>query len=113
MIKTHDKILDVLLLLAPTLNWLSEVEPISAGQIPPEHLAAVKQLENLGLVYRRNCRNCSLQRHRLIMMLKRESQQAAAPKREQCFSVFASILALELGFRPDGSPDRNADLSLN
>lgn len=89
------RIIDVLLVLATTVNWLSQVEPVNVSDIPPEHLRAVKQLEALGLVYRRNARTCALQRHRLIKMLKRESQYATTEKQEQCMASFAMILAVE------------------
>lgn len=83
---------EVLLQLAPAVNWLNEVEPIDASKIPKLHLDAVKQLEKLGLVFRRNSRTCALQRHRLIRMLKRLSRYATAEKEEQFLSAFARIL---------------------
>jgi hypothetical protein len=85
-------ILDVLLELAPTLNWLNQAQPISAADIPAEHQCGLKQLENLGLVYRRNSRSCGLQNERLLKMLKRESQYASAEKQVQCLSAFSLIL---------------------
>jgi len=87
-----DKILDVLLQLAPTINWLFDSEPICAALVPPEHLGRMKQLENLGLAHRRNARNYELQRERLIKMLKRESQYASEDRRTRCLSAFASIV---------------------
>jgi len=88
-------ILNVLLELAPTLNWLNQVQPISAADIPTEHQCGLKQLENLGLVYRRNSRSCGLQNQRLLKMLKRESKYATAEKQDQCLSAFSLILEAE------------------
>lgn len=90
-----DCILDVLLKLAPTLNWLNEVQPISAVDIPAEHQDGLKQLETMGLVYRRNSRTLGLQNQRLLKMLKRESQYATADKQGQCQSAFGLILVVE------------------
>jgi hypothetical protein len=81
------------------------VGPVNFVDVPAEHLPALKQLENLGLVYRRNCRSCGLQRHRLVKMLKRESQLTAADKQEQCWSVFRLILELEDKPNPADSPN--------
>ncbi len=88
-------ILDVLLKLAPTLNWLNEVQPINAVDIPTEHQCGFKQLETMGLAYRRNSRTCGLQNQRLLKMLKRESQYATADKQDQCLSAFRLILEAE------------------
>ena len=104
------RVIDVLLTLAPTVRWLSDVEPINAADVPAEHIASVKQLENMGLVYRRNCRNCSLQRQRLVRMLKRESRYAGAEKQEQCLSAFAMILEVQYSSqsRRNGGPQPKA-----
>ncbi len=88
-------ILDVLLKLAPTLNWLNAAQPVNAVDVPPEHLYGLKQLETLGLVYRRNSRSCGLQNQRLFKMLKRESKHATTEKQSQCRSVFGLILDVE------------------
>ncbi len=42
---TND-ILDVLLKLAPLVNLLAKLEPISASDLPHEHHDDLKQLEN-------------------------------------------------------------------
>lgn len=85
-------ILDILLSLAPTVVWLDEAEPIHMQKVPAEHSTRLKQLENLGLVYRRNSHSCGLQRRRLIKLLTRESLSATSEKRSQCLSAFARIL---------------------
>ncbi len=94
MTRDH-RILDVLLKLAPTLNWLNEAQPINAMDIQSEHLCGLKQLETMGLVYRRNRLSCSLQKQRLLKMLKRESQSATEEKQGQCPSAFSLILDVE------------------
>ena len=88
-------ILDVLLKLAPTLNWLNEVQPYNAVDIPAEHQWGFKQLETMGLAYRRNSRTCGLQNQRLLKMLKRELQFATADKQGQCLAAFSLILEVE------------------
>ncbi|MBA3992655.1 MAG: hypothetical protein C0469_03950 [Cyanobacteria bacterium DS2.3.42] len=91
---TND-ILDVLLKLAPLVNLLAKLEPISASDLPQEHHGDLKQLENLGIVYRRNSRNCALQKQRLIKIIRRETQFALPLKREACLSAFSPILNSE------------------
>ena len=88
----ENRILDVLQLLAPAINWLIKVEPINATDVPPDHLEAVKRLETLGLVYRRNSRSYCVQKHRLIKMLKRESQYVSVEQCDKFRSIFALIL---------------------
>lgn len=87
------RILDVLISLAPTIEWLIEVEPIPMREIPKANLIKVKQLENLGLVYRRNSRNCALQRQRLAKLLEREIQQVSSERKEQYLCAFSSVLS--------------------
>jgi len=78
--------------LAPTMNWLSSVEPIAFSEVPQEHAAGIKQLEALGLVHRRNARTCALQRERLKKMLQHQIRQAGEEQKERYSSAFGAIL---------------------
>lgn len=55
--------------LEPTISWLSERGPVEAGQIPPSHVDAIKQLERIGIVCKRNNRCYELQKIRLKKMM--------------------------------------------
>ncbi len=90
---TND-ILDILIKQAPLVIFLAEREPVYLSDMPEEHLAGLKLLENLGLVYRRNSRGCALQKQRLVKLIERESRYAPSLKREMCLSTFSRVLQL-------------------
>lgn len=64
------------------------------ADLPEEHLAGLKLLENLGIVYRRNSRGCALQKQRLAKLIERESRYVPSLKREMCLSTFSRVLHL-------------------
>lgn len=64
------------------------------ADLPEEHLAGLKLLENLGIVYRRNSRGCALQKQRLAKLIERESRYVPSVKREMCLSTFSRVLQL-------------------
>ena len=55
--------------LSPTISWLSEKGPIEAGEVPADHLDAIKQLERIGIVHKRNNRCYELQKIRLKKLM--------------------------------------------
>lgn len=106
---TND-ILDVLLKQAQLVNLLAEQEPVNVADLPEEHLAGLKVLENLGLVYRRNSRGCSLQKQRLAKLLERESRYVPSLKSEMCLSTFSRVL--QLNITPQRSNSESTDSSV-
>lgn len=94
MIVTDRKLLDILVALLPTLKWLDAAQPIYLDQIPAEHIHALKQLEGLGLVYKRNAKTYGLQRERLKKILARASDPILSASLEQ--ELFSSGLRSEV-----------------
>lgn len=90
-----NNILDVLIKLAPLVKLLAELEPVDVADLPKEYANDLKQLENLGLVFRRNSRSCALQKQRLLKLIERETRSVSSVKREMCFSAYSSVLQLK------------------
>ena len=55
--------------LSPTISWLNEKGPIEAAEVPADHLEAIKQLERIGVVHKRNNRCYELQKIRLKKLM--------------------------------------------
>jgi hypothetical protein len=55
--------------LYPTISWLSEKGSVDVGAVPDNHLEAIKQLERIGVVHKRNNRSYELQKIRLKKLL--------------------------------------------
>ncbi len=55
--------------LEPTISWLNASGPIDVGQVPAGHVDAIKQLERIGIVYKRNNRCYELQKIRLKKLM--------------------------------------------
>jgi hypothetical protein len=55
--------------LYPTISWLSEKGSVDVGAVPDSHLEAIKQLERIGVVHKRNNRSYELQKIRLKKLL--------------------------------------------
>lgn len=51
--------------LQPTIQWLESKGVVEASEVPPEHIDAIKQLERIGVVHKRNNRNYELRKVRL------------------------------------------------
>jgi hypothetical protein len=86
---------DVLIKLAPLVKLLVELEPVNASDLPAEHMNDLKQLETLGLVFRRNSHACTLQKQRLIKIIERESRYVSTAKRSMCLSAYSSLIQLK------------------
>lgn len=84
--------MDVLLELAPMVNWLNTCEPVNTKSVPSEYSQGLKHLENLGLVYRRNSQSCGLQRRRLLRLIERVSESVDAETKSRCQFAFAVFL---------------------
>lgn len=55
--------------LSFTIGWLSERGTVEVSTVPPEHVDAVKQLERIGIVHKRNNRIYELQKVRLKKLM--------------------------------------------
>jgi hypothetical protein len=55
--------------LSPTISWLNEKGSVDVASVPEPHLEAIKQLERIGVVHKRNNRSYELQKIRLKKLL--------------------------------------------
>ena len=55
--------------LSPTIAWLNDKGSVDVGAVPDNHLEAIKQLERIGVVHKRNNRSYELQKIRLKKLL--------------------------------------------
>lgn len=74
--------------LSPTINWLTEKGTVEVNSVPGEHVDAIKQLERIGVVHKRNNRLYELQKVRLkklmdSMGMDRLAASAAAPAKPE------------------------------
>lgn len=56
-------------ILSPTISWLSEKGTVDVSSVPDDHLEAIKQLERIGVVHKRNNRCYELQKIRLKKLM--------------------------------------------
>jgi hypothetical protein len=70
MMPVYDQPMRKLLgVLSPTISWLNEKGSVDVGAVPDSHLEAIKQLERIGVVHKRNNRCYELQKIRLKKLL--------------------------------------------
>lgn len=55
--------------LSPTISWLNEKGSVDVNSVPDNHIEAIKQLERIGVVHKRNNRCYELQKIRLKKLL--------------------------------------------
>ncbi|HEY9785967.1 MAG TPA: hypothetical protein V6D17_11235 [Candidatus Obscuribacterales bacterium] len=55
--------------LSPTISWLNEKGSVDVNSVPENHLEAIKQLERIGVVHKRNNRCYELQKIRLKKLM--------------------------------------------
>lgn len=55
--------------LSQTISWLIERGNVEVSTVPPEHVDAIKQLERIGIVHKRNNRIYELQKVRLKKLM--------------------------------------------
>ncbi len=65
--------------LEPTISWLTERGPVEVGEVPADHLDAIKQLERIGIVHKRNNRCYELQKIRLKKLMGSLGIETLAP----------------------------------
>ena len=70
--------------LTPTINWLTEKGTVEVNNVPGEHVDAIKQLERIGVVHKRNNRLYELQKVRLKKLMDSMGMDrlVATPKAE-------------------------------
>lgn len=56
-------------ILSPTISWLNEKGSVDVNSVPENHLEAIKQLERIGVVHKRNNRCYELQKIRLKKLM--------------------------------------------
>jgi hypothetical protein len=82
--------------LSQTIGWLIERGTVEVSTVPPEHMDAVKQLERIGIVHKRNNRIYELQKVRLKKLMDQmgmDSLSAIAPAPAQPVAVAAATAA--------------------
>jgi len=56
-------------ILSPTIFWLDEKGSVDVSDVPGDHQEAIKQLERIGIVHKRNNRCYELQKIRLKKLM--------------------------------------------
>lgn len=70
MMPVYDQPMRKLLgVLSPTISWLNERGTVDVSAVPDDHLEAIKQLERIGVVHKRNNRCYELQKIRLKKLM--------------------------------------------
>ncbi len=59
----------LLQILSPTITWLDSKGTVEVAEVPSDHLDAIKQLERIGIVHKRNNRCYELQKIRLKKLM--------------------------------------------
>jgi predicted transcriptional regulator len=59
----------LLQVLSPTITWLDSKGSVEVAEVPSDHLDAIKQLERIGIVHKRNNRCYELQKIRLKKLM--------------------------------------------
>lgn len=65
--------------LSPTISWLTDMGTVDVNSVPGEHLEAIKQLERIGVVHKRNNRLYELQKVRLKKLMDSMGMDRLAP----------------------------------
>lgn len=65
--------------LSPTINWLTAEGCVDVNRVPAEHLDAIKQLERIGVVHKRNNRLYELQKVRLKKLMDSMGMEKLVP----------------------------------
>ncbi len=75
--------------LSPTISWLNEKGCVDVASVPESHLEAIKQLERIGVVHKRNNRSYELQKIRLKKLLGSNSIEELTIQAAQMAQVAA------------------------
>jgi len=66
-------------ILSPTISWLDQKGTVDVSDVPTDHLEAIKQLERIGIVHKRNNRCYELQKIRLKKLMGNLGIEALEP----------------------------------
>ncbi|MBX9695562.1 MAG: hypothetical protein K2Z81_24475 [Cyanobacteria bacterium] len=75
----ESKIFGVIRECHSALKWLQSEEGIEEKQAPEEHRGNLKQLEKLGIVYKRNGRSLGIRWQRLRKLIERADRHGSVP----------------------------------
>ena len=90
--------------LSPTITWLTEKGTVEVNSVPGEHVDAIKQLERIGVVHKRNNRLYELQKVRLkklmdsMGMTTLPSLSVAAAKPDSAVGTLEPVAPADSGF---------------
>lgn len=71
--------------LSPTISWLKEKGSVDVSLVPEDHLEAIKQLEKIGIVHKRNNRCYELQKIRLKKVMGNLGMDSLCPPEVSIF----------------------------
>lgn len=72
--------------LSPTITWLNEQGSVDVKSVPEDHIDAIKQLERIGIVHKRNNRSYELQKIRLKKLMGTLGMDSLEPETNKGFS---------------------------
>ena len=66
--------------LSTTISWLNEQGSVDVKSVPEDHIDAIKQLERIGIVHKRNNRCYELQKIRLKKLMGTSGMDSLEPE---------------------------------
>jgi hypothetical protein len=97
MMPVYDQPMRKLLgVLSPTISWLNEKGSVDVGAVPDSHLEAIKQLERIGVVHKRNNRCYELQKIRLKKLLGNLGIETLVAEADAAVLVDAASISADL-----------------
>lgn len=94
-------------ILSPTITWLTEKGTVEVNNVPGEHVDAIKQLERIGVVHKRNNRLYELQKVRLKKLMDSMGMATLAQAPTATAKVEPAISTLEVPLAPPLDPGLN------
>jgi hypothetical protein len=86
--------------LSPTITWLTEKGAVEVNNVPGEHVDAIKQLERIGVVHKRNNRLYELQKIRLKKLMDSMGMATLVPPVVSGAKPEAAVGTLEAAVDP-------------
>jgi predicted transcriptional regulator len=86
--------------LSPTINWLTAEGCVDVSRVPAEHLDAIKQLERIGVVHKRNNRLYELQKVRLKKLMDSMGMEKLVPLAAAAATIETPVASLEKATAP-------------
>lgn len=85
--------------LSQTIGWLSEKGTVEVNTVPAEHLEAIKQLEKIGIVHKRNNKIYELQKVRLKKLMDNMGMDSLPPPQPAPVAV-PPVLPVAMSIQP-------------